>query len=195
MAAALYYALRMFAITAFYHRYFSHRSFHDVALRSSSSSRSLGATAVQRGPIWWASHHRAHHKHSDMAMRMCTRPIKDGFWWSHVGWILVSRQLPPAAGAGASDLTRFPELRLLDRFDVVVPLLTHSLRSTRLASVPGRRAASQTSGSQVLVWGFCISTIVTYHVTFSINSSGAPRRASVVYATKDQSRNNFSCRC
>ena len=59
LAAALF-ALRMFAITAFYHRYFSHR-----ALRTSRPVQFLfavlGASAVQRGPLWWASHHRHHH--------------------------------------------------------------------------------------------------------------------------------------
>ncbi len=63
LAAATYW-IRMFAITAFYHRYFSHRAYKTsrafqfiIAL--------LGVTATQKGPIWWASTHRHHHKHSD----------------------------------------------------------------------------------------------------------------------------------
>ena len=63
VAAALYF-VRMFAVTALYHRYFAHRAF-----RTSRTVQFLfavlGNTAVQRGALWWASVHRHHHKHSD----------------------------------------------------------------------------------------------------------------------------------
>ena len=59
-----FYAVRMFAITAFYHRYFSHRAFQ-TSRPLQFLFALLGATAVQRGPLWWAAHHRAHHQHSD----------------------------------------------------------------------------------------------------------------------------------
>ncbi len=180
-----YYLVRMFAITAFYHRYFSHRTF--------STSRPLqflfallGSTAVQRGPIWWASHHRAHHKHAD-AEGDVHSPSRDGFWWSHVGWILCRGNFRPRLDL-VRDLTRFPELRFLDRFDVIVPLL----------SIPALYGLGEllaalgfaTHGFQILVWGFCVSTVVTYHITFSINSI-AHRFGSRVYDTQDESRNNW----
>ena len=58
------YVVRMFAITGFYHRYFSHRTFKTSRVGQFIFGM-LGASAVQRGPIWWAAHHRHHHVHSD----------------------------------------------------------------------------------------------------------------------------------
>ena len=183
--AVLAYALRMFAITAFYHRYFSHRSF-----RTSRAWQFVfavaGATAVQRGPIWWASHHREHHRSSDTPDDVHS-PVSQGFWWSHVGWILAHGNFRPRLEL-VKDLVRYPELRFLDRFDAVVPLLS-------LAGFYGlgELAASlgvATSGYQVVVWGFCVSTVVTYHVTFTINSL-AHRVGTRDYETTDDSRNNF----
>ena len=80
-----FYVLRMFAITGFYHRYFSHRTY--------STSRvfqfimgCIGNSSVQRGPLWWAAHHRHHHKYSDMPEDGHS-PRQHGFLWSHIGWI------------------------------------------------------------------------------------------------------------
>ena len=183
--AAAAYGVRMFAITAFYHRYFSHRSFQTSRFVQFLFAL-VGSTAVQRGPIWWASHHRAHHKHSDMEEDVHS-PKKDGFWWSHVGWILCRGNFRPRLDL-VPDLTRYPELRFLDRFDVIVPLL--SLGGFYVLGEALAAFGLQTSGSQLVVWGFCISTIVTYHITFSINSF-AHRVGKRVYATKDDSRNNL----
>ncbi len=178
------YVVRMFAITAFYHRYFSHRSFQ--------TSRALqfvfalvGMTAIQRGPIWWASHHRAHHRHSD-AERDVHSPDRDGFWWSHVGWIVARENFRPRFDL-VKDLMRYPELRFLDRFDVLVPLST--IPAFYLLGVGLAALGFATSGLQVLVWGFCVSTIAAHHVTFSINSV-AHRFGSRRYETGDESRNN-----
>lgn len=183
--AAGYYCLRMFAITAFYHRYFSHRSFQTSRLVQFIFAV-LGATSVQRGPIWWASHHRAHHRNSDVEGDVHS-PDRDGFWWSHMGWIMARGNFRPRLEL-VKDLTRFPELRLLDRFDILVPLLSVPLI---YAIGEGLGAAGLgTSGAQLLVWGFCISTIVTYHVTFSINSI-AHRIGSRRFETGDSSRNNW----
>lgn len=179
------YAVRMFAITAFYHRYFSHRSFRTSRLVQFLAAV-VGSSAVQRGPIWWASHHRAHHQHSDQKQDVHS-PAQDGFWWSHVGWILSRGNFRPKLDL-VPDLVRYPELRFLDRFDIVVPLL--SLVGFYLLGEFSAGLGLQTSGAQVVVWGFCISTIVTHHITFSINSF-AHRFGSTSYATADDSRNNW----
>ena len=145
--AAGYYGLRMFAITAFYHRYFSHRSFL-TSRPIQFVFALLGATAVQRGPIWWASHHRAHHRHSD-AEGDVHSPERDGFWWSHLGWILCRENFRPRLEL-VRDLTRFPELRFLDRFDVLVPLLTIPL--LYLVGEGLGAVGLGTNGAQILVW-------------------------------------------
>ncbi|MFT5289576.1 MAG: stearoyl-CoA desaturase (delta-9 desaturase), partial [Planctomycetota bacterium] len=185
VVAVVAYVVRMFAITAFYHRYFSHRSF-ETSRTMQFIFALVGSTAVQRGPIWWASHHRAHHKHSDKEGDVHS-PARDGFWWSHIGWILSRGYFRPRLDL-VRDLTRFPELRFLDRFDVLVPLL--SLGGFYLMGEVAASFGFATSGVQLVVWGFCISTVVTYHVTFSINSV-AHRVGSQRYETQDDSRNNL----
>ncbi len=172
--AGALFALRMFAITAFYHRYFSHRAFRTSRVMQFVFAL-LGASAVQRGPMWWASHHRHHHAHADRREDSHSA-LQHGFAWAHTGWFL-SRANFATRRELVVDLARYPELRLLDRFDALVPL----------ALAGGLYAAG---GLQFLVWGFCISTVALWHATFTINSL-AHRYGKRRYATRDDSRNNL----
>ncbi|MBS0376346.1 MAG: acyl-CoA desaturase [Proteobacteria bacterium] len=185
-AALVLYALRMFAITGFYHRYFSHRAFK-TSRPSQFLFALLGASAVQRGPLWWAAHHREHHAHSD-APDDVHSPRQRGFLWSHMGWFLSRRHFAPDL-ARVRDLARYPELRWLDRYDVVVPVLL-AVALYGLGALLERLAPGLgTSRWQLLVWGFFVSTVLCYHATYTINSLAhvfGRRR----YATGDDSRNN-----
>jgi len=185
--AAAMYLLRMFAITGFYHRYFSHRTFK-TSRPAQFAFAVIGASAVQRGPIWWAAHHRHHHAHSDKAGDVHS-PTQRGFLWSHMGWFLSRGHFAPDLGR-TRDLLRYPELRWLDRFDILVPVLL-AVAMLGLGSVLGRTAPELgTSGWQMLVWGFFVSTVACYHATYTINSLchvWGRRR----YATGDDSRNNW----
>jgi stearoyl-CoA desaturase (delta-9 desaturase) len=167
MVALVLYAVRMFAITAFYHRYFAHNAF-----RTSRTAQFvfalLGASAAQRGPLWWASHHRHHHVHAD-ELEDSHSALRHGLWWSHVGWFM-SRGNFAARGALVASLSRYPELRFLDRWDALVPLLLCAVLYGAGAWAEHHAPALGTSGAQLLVWGFCISTVALYHATFSINS-------------------------
>lgn len=172
VAAGLYVA-RMFAITGFYHRYFSHRTF-TTSRAGQLLFAILGASAVQRGPLWWAAHHRKHHRHADTE-RDVHSPHEHGFWWAHMGWITAPANFPTDL-AQVRDLARYPELRFLDRFDVLVPVAL----AIALAAI---------GGSQWLIWGFFVSTVVLFHATCLINSLAhvwGTRR----YETGEQSRNN-----
>ena len=169
----LLYAGRMFFVTAGYHRYFSHRSFR--ASRPVQFLLALGGTtAVQKGPLWWASHHRLHHRYADTD-RDLHSPAR-GFWWSHVGWILarrykrIDRQI-------VADLARYPELRALDRLQLLSPIALGA-------------ACFFFGGVRGLVVGFALSTVLLWHATFSINSLAhlVGRRR---FATRDDSRNSF----
>jgi stearoyl-CoA desaturase (delta-9 desaturase) len=185
-ATVLLYVVRMFAITGFYHRYFSHRSFKTSRFGQFMFGL-LGASAVQRGPIWWAAHHRHHHMHSDKPNDVHS-PARHGFFWSHMGWFMSSKYFV-ADLSRVRDLMKYPELRLLDRFDIAVPIVLGA--GVFLLGVLLAHAAPilGTSGSQMLVWGFFISTVAVYHGTYTINSLshvfGRQR-----YRTGDDSRNN-----
>ena len=185
--AAGLYVFRMFAITAFYHRYFSHRAF-----RTSRAMQFLfalaGATATQRGPLWWASHHRHHHLHADDE-EDAHSPQRHGFLWAHAVWFLSRRNFATREDLIA-DLARYPELRFLDRFDVFTPLALAAALYALGEWLAAAHPALGTNGLQLLTWGFCISTVALYHATFTVNSlahSVGKRR----YATSDRSRNNW----
>ena len=167
------YVLRMWAITAGYHRYFSHRSF--------KTNRAfqfflgfLGTTAMQNGPIWWASWHRRHHKYSDTPLDAHS-PRHGGFWHSHVGWFLDGSHDRPDLG-NVQDLVRYPELRFLDRHKWL-PIVLYAVMCFAVGGASG------------LVWGFAVSTILVLHATAFINSL-AHVWGSRRFDTKDDSRNN-----
>jgi stearoyl-CoA desaturase (delta-9 desaturase) len=164
----------MWAITAGYHRYFAHRSY--------KTSRAfqlvlavLGATAMQNGPIWWASVHRRHHKHSDTPKDPHS-PVVRGFWHAHLGWNFQRERARHYERSNVADLTRYPELRFVDCHDWIF-VTAYALGCLALGGLPG------------LIWGFVVSTVATFHATLLINSLGhvwGSRR----YATRDRSRNN-----
>lgn len=118
--ALLAYVVRMFAITGFYHRYFSHRTIK-TSRWAQFVFAVVGNASVQRGPLWWAAHHRHHHRHSDNE-HDAHSPYQHGFLWSHVLW-LTTREQFRTDRKRVKDFIRFPELRFLDRFDTVVPFL------------------------------------------------------------------------
>ena len=181
------YALRMFAITGFYHRYFSHNAY-----RTSRAAQFVfalvGATGVQRGALWWASQHRHHHVHSDQPDDVHSAR-QHGFFWSHMGWFMA-RENFATRRERVERLLQYPELRFLDRYDALVPLLFALSLYGAGEALAHFAPALQTSGWQMVVWGFCLSTVVLYHATFTINSLThcfGRRR----YATRDDSRNNL----
>lgn len=185
--AVILYVARMFAITAFYHRYFSHKCFQTSRLWQLVFAIA-GATAVQRGPLWWASHHRSHHIHSDQ-QDDAHSPVQHGFVWSHLGWFLATKNFSTRFER-VKELAKFPELRFLDRFDIVVPIVFATSIYLLGCYLSINAPALNTNGWQLLVWGFVISTVLLYHGTFSVNSLAhlwGKRR----YQTRDQSRNNL----
>ena len=180
------YLLRMFAITAFYHRYFAHRSFKTSRVLQFIFAL-IGASSTQRGPLWWAAHHRQHHRSADQPDD--PHAPRHGFWWSHMGWFL-SREHFSTDVARIPDLVKYPELRWLDRYALAVPV-AYAVMWFLIGWALQRWAPGLgTSAWQMLVWGYFISTVVLIHATLTINSLAhiwGKRR----YATRDDSRNNF----
>ena len=184
--AALLYVARMFAITGFYHRYFSHKAFK-TSRAVQFAFALLGATCVQRGPLWWAAHHRNHHRHSDTEHDLHS-PVTRGFFWSHMGWFLTERGFRTDRER-IPDLDKFPELRWLDRFDILLPIALAAALYALGAWLQDAQPQLGTSGPQLLVWGFFVSTIVLFHVTVTINSL-AHQWGWRRFDTRDNSRNN-----
>lgn len=182
VCAGLFF-VRMFALTAFYHRYFAHRAFQ--ASRPVQFAFAIaGASCAQRGPLWWAAHHRRHHKCADTE-RDVHRPAR-GFLWSHLLWFWT-RDNFRTDFEQVRDFATFPELRWLDRYAVVVPM---AMAALLFVAGEGLAAGGMaTDGLQLLVWGFSVSTVLLFHATSTVNSL-AHRFGSRPYATRDDSRNN-----
>jgi stearoyl-CoA desaturase (delta-9 desaturase) len=172
--AAAAYLVRMFGITAGYHRYFAHRAYRTGRVFQFVLAF-VGGTSAQKGALWWAAHHRDHHRDSDGPDDIHS-PVQGGFWWSHVGWFLATRFNATKLDR-IRDLARYPELRALDRFHPVPPAL--------LAI-----ALFLAGGWPALLWGFFVSTTLLWHGTFVINSL-AHVMGRQRYRTGDESRNSF----
>ncbi len=173
IAIALYW-LRMFAITGGYHRYFSHRTYKTSRWFQFALAW-LGASSVQKGPLWWAATHRRHHRYSDLPGDVHS-PRLHGFWQSHVGWIVGAKHVDTDMQL-VKDLARYPELVWLNPFHWVPPVLLAAL-------------CYLIAGGSGLVVGFGWSTVALWHGTFTINSLshlfGRQR-----FVTGDDSRNNW----
>jgi stearoyl-CoA desaturase (delta-9 desaturase) len=174
VACLLLYGVRMFFVTAGYHRYFSHRSFKTsrwfqfvIAFMAMSSS--------QKGVLWWAAHHRHHHRFSDEDEDVHS-PTLFGFFWAHIGWILSDKYNDTRLHY-IGDFAKYPELRWLDKYYLAAPTVLGV-------------AIWLVGGWGLFAWGFCLSTVMLWHGTFTINSLShlfGNRR----YETTDTSRNNW----
>ncbi len=185
VAVALY-VVRMFALTGFYHRYFSHKTFQ-TSRAVQFLFALVGASCVQRGPLWWAAHHRHHHRHADTELDPHSPGVR-GFLWSHAGWFLTPNAFR-TDWSRIPDLAKYPELRWLDRYDTLVPVALAALLYALGVALEHTQPQLGTSGGQLLIWGFFISTVVLFHATVTINSF-AHRFGKRRFETKDDSRNN-----
>ena len=185
--AVFLYFIRMFGITGVYHRYFSHRTYK-TSRPFQFILALIGNSAAQRGPLWWAAHHRHHHAHSDQPEDIHS-PKQGGFWEAHMLW--WSRRKHVATRTGLiPDYAKYPELMFLDRFDSIVPLTLGGLMLALGAFLNRYFPQLGTSASQMFVWGFIVSTVVLFHGVATINSLShvIGRRR---FETTDTSRNNW----
>eukprot|EP00467_Chlorarachnion_reptans_P012561 CAMPEP_0114501658 /NCGR_PEP_ID=MMETSP0109-20121206/8613_1 /TAXON_ID=29199 /ORGANISM="Chlorarachnion reptans, Strain CCCM449" /LENGTH=438 /DNA_ID=CAMNT_0001679397 /DNA_START=180 /DNA_END=1494 /DNA_ORIENTATION=+ len=173
-ACVISYAVRMFGITAGYHRLFSHKSYKANRVFQFIVA-AIGAAAWQQGPLWWAAHHRHHHAHSDTSQDSHS-PISGSFWWSHMGWVWATNQNDKTKENLIQDLLKYPELRWLEKRHTWpgIGLILGMLLWKGLAGV---------------LWGFVVPTVLLYHGTYLVNSvchvQGTRR-----FQTSDHSRNN-----
>lgn len=169
------YTIRMFAITAGYHRYFSHRTYK-TSRWFQFVLAFLGMTTGQQGPLWWAAHHRNHHKYSDLPEDIHS-PRQRGFVWSHMQWFLSSRHKKTDYDK-IKDFAKYPELRAMNNHDLLFVVALGFVMQLAFGSV-------------ALFWGFFVPIVLAWHITFCINSLAhvwGRRR----YATDDDSRNNVT---
>ena len=123
---------------------------------------------MRKGPLWWSAHHRHHHKHSDQEEDIHSPGLK-GLFFSHIGWILCVKY-NATNDKLVRDWSKYPELVWLNTFYWVPPLILALLLflAGYLANI--YYPALNVNGSQMVVWGFFVSTISLSHSTYCINS-------------------------
>jgi stearoyl-CoA desaturase (delta-9 desaturase) len=185
-AAIVMYVVRGLGITGGYHRLLAHRSFKAGRVVQFLFALA-GSLAVQGGPLWWVAHHRSHHRDTDTEDDIHS-PVTKSFWHSHMGWMMTNEAFNEK-GANARDLHKFPELKNLQRF--YAWLILFEILAVYLVGVALNYffPSLGTSGLQILVWGFFISTVFTWHTTFMVNSV-CHKWGARPYETGDASTNN-----
>lgn len=187
MCGVLYFT-RMFFVTGFYHRYFSHKTFKTSRVFQFIMAF-LAETSLQKGILWWAAHHRVHHRTSDTPQDPHSMKIY-GFFYSHMGWIL-GPDYKRTDFKGISDYAKYPELRWINK-NYLIPPLTLALALMAVGGVVNGGSITMmftSAGVSTLLIGFFLSTVLLYHGTFSINSI-MHKLGRQRYETGDESRNS-----
>ena len=181
------YVIRGMGVTTGYHRLLAHRSYKTNRFIQFVVA-TAGGLAMQGGPLWWVAHHRAHHRDTDKEGDIHS-PVTKGMWQSHMGW-MMSNEAFHEQGSNSRDLFKYPELKFLQRHYVWILVLQmlglYALGSLLSLWYPD----TSINGLQCLVWGFFVSTVFLWHVTFSVNSV-CHRWGSQDYDSNDASTNNW----
>lgn len=180
------FSMRTFALTAGYHRYFSHKAFQTSRVFQFILAL-VGTWASQKGPLWWSGHHRYHHIHSDKETDM--HSPKNGVFQAHVGWVFEARsdEVDPKF---IKDWIKYPEIVWLDKYaheSFALYLVGLFILGSCISYF---YPALETSGLAFVFWGGILSTVLLYHTTFSVNSI-CHIFGSRDYQTTDNSRNNW----
>ena len=160
--AVTLYVVRMFGVTAGFHRYFSHRSYKTSRVMQFLLA-ALAQSSAQRGALWWAAKHRHHHKHSDLPDDVHS-PKHHGFWHAHLGWIL-DRDLTNQERF-VPDLLADRDMRMVHRLFGPLTILT----LLGPAVLGGLITWSWAGALTAFFWAGLVRITFLHHVTWSVNS-------------------------
>ncbi|MDJ0727710.1 MAG: fatty acid desaturase [Prochloraceae cyanobacterium] len=159
VAIALHWLLGSIGICLGYHRLLTHRSLQ-VPQWLEYIIATIGALALQGGPIFWVSNHRLHHAHTEDE-DLDPYSAKRGFWWSHMLWLFYPRSLffeYESYKKYAPDLERDPYYRWLDKnfiwLQVGLGLILYAL-----------------GGWSFVIYGIFVRSVLLWHSTWLINSA------------------------
>jgi len=141
-----------------YHRLLTHRGYKVPKIVEYLGTL-CGMLASEGGAITWVAMHRYHHIHSDRPGKDLHTP-KDGFWWSHWGWIVCKMQMDRSEMERryAPELVADPVHRFLNRVHVLPNVLVGL-------------ACYAWGGWPLVAWGVFLRMAVTLNATWLVNSA------------------------
>jgi sn-1 stearoyl-lipid 9-desaturase len=137
-----------------------------------------GCLALQGGHIKWVAIHKVHHAATDRESD--PHSPKDGFWWSHIGWMIKGDPAlnePALQRKYAKKLCESKFHAFLNRF--------WWLPSTVIAIV-----LFSFGGVPAVLWGIFVPVTFGLHFTWFVNSA-CHLWGNRTFNTKDDSRNNW----
>lgn len=174
----LYFACGL-SITVGYHRLFSHRS-HDASWPLVLFYSIFGAGSFQNSIIEWCSDHRNHHKMTDSENDPYS--ASRGFWYSHIGWVLVEEHKFANDFSNVKDLQASKIISWQHRNIFLIGALSGII----LPMAIGYLAGGIATAIGCLIWGGFVRTVFVHHGTFLINS------AAHIWGTQPYSEDNSS---
>ncbi|HJW32686.1 MAG TPA: acyl-CoA desaturase [Holophagaceae bacterium] len=165
------------AISAGYHRLFSHRAY-----RATAPWRALmlffGAASFENSALKWSSDHRIHHRHVD-DLEKDPYAIGNGFAWAHWDWVMKGPDIPLQ---GVEDLKKDPMVQFQHDHVFAVGAVA--------ASIPLVIGLATGNFWGHLVVGLLVRIVLTHHTTFLINSA-AHVFGSRPYTEENSARDNW----
>jgi len=154
LALVLHLVIGSLGVSLAYHRMFTHSTF-SVPKPLEYVLGTLGVLALEGGPISWVGMHRAHHKYSDTDLD--PHSAKNGFWWSHAGWMFFYTQKAYRDWA--------PKYMKEDRYYRFID--THYM----LMQLPLGILLYLWGGWPFVVWGMLVRIVLLWHSTWLVNSA------------------------
>src|SRR5688572_4200834 len=158
MAAVLWWVAGSLGIGMGYHRLLTHRGFKTPKWMEYFLT-TCGTLALEGGPIPWVATHRVHHVNTEKEGD--PHSPRDGFWWSHLGWMLSGQSMHrdiQITSRHAADLAR-------DRF--------HSLLTEWhfIPQIAVGLSLYAYGGWPYVLWGVCVRVVFSWHATWLVNSA------------------------
>lgn len=160
-----------------YHRLLTHRGFKSPKFVEYFLT-TCGVLALEGGPIAWVANHRQHHMFAEREGD--PHSPRDGFWWSHMGWItngISDHREIEANGRRVPDLSSNRFHNWISRWNYL-PQLVLGVILYAIGGLP------------FVLWGICVRVVFSWHATCLVNSAAhvwGRRR----FETLDDSRNNW----
>lgn len=155
LAVFLHWVTGGLGITLGFHRLVTHRSFQTPKWLEYFLI-GCGTLAFQGGPCEWIGMHRIHHLYSDQIVD--PHDSNQGFWWSHLGWLLHHAPAEPEIPRFIKDIADDPVYQFFQKYFLLMQVALAALLFLL-------------GGWSFVFWGVFVRLVVVYHCTWLVNSA------------------------